>query len=260
MVFIFSAYSFAGTGNGNYEEKKKLLDEVEVFLQKASNASKEKDKKESYNKAITRMETLVDNYDVRNSKLFYNLGNAYFSVGEMGRAILNYRRSERINPNDSNLVHNLGYARSMRKDRVDLKADTRIMKILLFWHYDFSSYVRTVIFVIFFVLFWLAMILRRMKIFKFPAGGLVALLILWIAFASSLGVDEYCRRNMTEGVVIKREVVARKGDGESYAKSFSEPIHAGTEVLVKEKRGHWMRVELVDGRECWLPFSAVEII
>jgi tetratricopeptide (TPR) repeat protein len=42
--------------------------------------------------------------------LYFNLGNAWFKQGDVGRAILNYERARRLIPRDPDLEANLGYA------------------------------------------------------------------------------------------------------------------------------------------------------
>ena len=45
------------------------------------------------------------------SIVFYNLGNAYYKSGDLGRAILNYLRAERLAPRDPDIQDNLQIAR-----------------------------------------------------------------------------------------------------------------------------------------------------
>lgn len=45
-------------------------------------------------------------------ELYYNLGNTYFELGELGFSILNYLRAERLNPSDEDIQDNLRFARS----------------------------------------------------------------------------------------------------------------------------------------------------
>ena len=66
-----------------------------------------------YRKAILHYERLVAS-GVRNGNLYYNIGNVWFRLDDMGRAILNYKRSELYNPADPNLEQNLQFARSRR--------------------------------------------------------------------------------------------------------------------------------------------------
>jgi cytochrome c-type biogenesis protein CcmH/NrfG len=63
-----------------------------------------------YEDATTAYEHLV-NQGVAESTLFYNLGNAYFKQGEVGRAILNYDRAARLNPRDADIQANRELAR-----------------------------------------------------------------------------------------------------------------------------------------------------
>jgi len=62
------------------------------------------------------------------------------------------------------------------------------------------------------------------------------------------------------GGVVTAEVVARQGDGRNYQPSFTAPLHAGTEFRLLEKRTSWLRVELNDGRQCWLPAQSCELV
>ena len=76
----------------------------------------------------------------------------------------------------------------------------------------------------------------------------------------SLLIESAKRTGNQPGVVIEAEVVARKGDSETYEPSFTEPLHAGTEFVLREQRGDWMQVELPDARSCWLPTKSSELV
>ncbi|MHC4873142.1 MAG: tetratricopeptide repeat protein [Planctomycetota bacterium] len=261
-VVILSVVNAAGFSKENSAENEKLYEEVVDLLKKANEAGgfgKEK-ARPFFAKAIVRMETLVREKGLYNSKLYYNLGNSYLSVGNVGKAILNYRRSYRINPNDENLMQNLQYARTLCKDRIEIKTEKKIMKIFLFWYYDFSTYLRTILFAVFFLLFWCSLVVRRFNKKYLPGAVLLITAVFWASLLSSLLVEEYGRENTQYGVIVAEEIIARKGDGENYEPSFKEPVHAGTEFKVIEERAGWILIQLSDNRECWVPVMAVEII
>jgi len=216
--------------------------------------------RELYEKAVLRFERLAREGGVRNGKIYYNLGNAYFRLQDLGRAILNYRRAELFTPNDPNLLHNLAYARLRRADRIEEAAGDRLLRSVFFWHYDFSSRARTAIFTLAFVMVWICLAARlwiARPYLKWTAGfaGALALVMLisLIAEAGSL-------RRTRPGVVLAPEVIARKGDSETYERSFETPLHAGAEFTLVEDRGDWLHVALADGRRCWLPRTAVEMV
>jgi len=50
--------------------------------------------------------------------LYFNLGNAYFRFGQLGRAILNYKRAQLLIPRDADLNFNLRYAFDQTRDAV----------------------------------------------------------------------------------------------------------------------------------------------
>jgi hypothetical protein len=83
-------------------------------------------------------------------------------------------------------------------------------------------------------------------------------LTLVVMLAGSLLYERFGRE--AQGVVVAAETLARKGDGQAYAPSFSAPLHAGLEFSLVEKRGEWLYIELADGRRCWVPVESAEII
>jgi hypothetical protein len=44
------------------------------------------------------------------------------------------------------------------------------------------------------------------------------------------------------------------------APSFTEPLHAGTEFVMIEKREGWYHIRLADDRTCWVPEKSVGLV
>lgn len=215
---------------------------------------------ETYAKAILHFEQLIREGAIENGKLYYNLGNAYFRTRDPGRAILNYRRAADLRPHDPNLAQNLAFARSRRVDRIEATAKRRVAEILFFWHHDLPPALKATLFGWATVLAWAAATARLFRstgwlLWTTLGSALVAGLMLL-----SLAIDARSAREIREGVLVAPEVVARKGDSDSYEPSFKEPLHAGTEIRIRETRAGWILAELGDGRTCWLPAKAVEAI
>jgi len=216
--------------------------------------------RELYRKAALRFERIARDGGVRNGKLFYNIGNIHFRLGDLGRAILSYRRAEQLIPNDPKLRQSLDTARARTPDKIEPRQRTRVLHTLFFWHYDLTARVRLIAFV---VLFWVLWVLAAVRLFR-PGGaprwaiGLAAVLAL--ALLASLAVEWATAARHEPGVVLADEVVARKGDADTYQPSFKEPLHAGAEFELLENRGQWLHVELADGRRCWLPAAAVGLV
>ncbi len=215
---------------------------------------------EIYRRAALRYERLVGEYGIRNSMLFYNLGNAYFQAGDVGRAIVNYKRAEDLDPSDANVRRNLALARSQRADKLDASVGGQATRTLLFWHYDVSTVARMRIFVVAWVVFWTLVILRFVGLSWVPREIALASVAVALLLFGSLAVDAVDASQSVEGVIVAADSVARQGDGASYEPAFREALHAGAEFRVLEQRPEWLRVELPDGRLCWLPVRDVELV
>ena len=215
--------------------------------------------RELYKKSVLRFERIVRDGGIENGWLYYNIGNAYFRMNDLGRAILNYLRAEQFIPHDANLQHNLQFARSRRVDQIEPKEKTKILKTLLFWHFDVPTQVRGACFLLTFVTIWILLALnlrpdRPRRIWSPAFCGLVSLFLL-----SSLVAEEISQARRQLGVIVDSEVIARKGDSETYAPSFTAALHAGTEFRLLEDRNEWIHIELMDGRTCWIPKATAEL-
>lgn len=211
-----------------------------------------------YLKAILRYERIVQEGGIRNGKLFYNIGNSYFRMNDVGRAILNYNRAALYTPHNADLRQNLEFARSRRLDDIPVPQTRKILQTIFFWHYDISTRVRSAIFLGGFLLCWISLgvkLVVKRPILKRAAwvGGVVAVL-----FLASLSIETLAQQHSNLGVIVKPDVTARKGNSNSYKPSFTEPLHAGTEFSILEERSDWVHVELMDERRCWLPAESIE--
>ena len=214
-----------------------------------------------YEKAILNYEKIISDGQIKNSKLYYNLANAYFLKEDIGRAILNYRRAQKLDKADTNIQKNLAFARSRRMDKVEVKTEKRILETLFFWHYDFS--IRTK-FLITCILFAIVCISGIMMLWRGRSAGTVATAaicgILTVSFLVSVVVEARSSANKICGVITTDQVVARQGDGPNYPESFKAPLHAGTEFDLLEKRPGWFHIKLSDDSEGWIPDNAAGLI
>ena len=76
-----------------------------------------------YSEAAQTYQQLVDQ-DYIDSSLFYNLGNAYYRRGDLGKAILNYERAARLAPRDGDIQANLTYANNQSLDQYEFEANS----------------------------------------------------------------------------------------------------------------------------------------
>lgn len=213
-----------------------------------------------YQDAILNLERIVNDGRIRNGELYYDIGNAYFRLGDLGRAILNYKRASLYMPNDPNLTQNLDYARNRRADRIERTEQENVYRTLFFIHYDIPSRAKLIIFAACFAAVWVS---AGLRLFVRIGGLKVVLVIAAVAsaiFLASLAVDAVSFASRPPGVITANEVTGRMGDDDSYQASFKEPLHSGTEFKLFEKRAGWWRIELDSGDATWIPTGSAELV
>ena len=233
-----------------------------VFQQANALAAQDPAKAEMlYGKAILLYERIITQGQVRNARLYYNLGNAYFLVDDIGQAILNYRRALQLDRSDVNVRNNLAFARSQRLDKVAERTEKRVLETLFFWHYDFSLKTKLFLACLFFAGFCVAAT-TIVWFGRGPVTSTTAVLtgLLCLALAVSVVAERRRTQAIVSGVVTATEVVARQGDGPNYAPSFKDALHAGTEFKLLEQRPGWLHIELSDGSDAWIPATAAGIV
>jgi hypothetical protein len=248
-----------------------LLQEATTAFQQANAAADRDAAHQSYNRAILLYEKIIDLGGIRNAGLYYNLANAYFLKEDLGRAILNYRRAQRLDSSDLNIKKNLAFARSRRIDRIEVAAPRRMLETLFFWHYDLLPRTKFLLASLSFAALCLsgtAMIWlgtsggRRIRgsAFSPSAFFLCSLLsgVLVFSLLTSLVLETRRESRTHYGVITAAEIVARQGDGPNYPPSFTAPLHAGTEFELLEQRPGWFHIRLSDGTGAWVPDTAAE--
>ena len=244
------------------EQTYSLFEKANQAFRQANAIADDPDRtKRLYEDAILNYEKIISDGQVKNPKLYYNLANAYLLNGDIGNAILNYRRAETLDKADTNVQKNLAFARSRRVDTVTVKSEQRILQTLFFWHYDFAVRTKFLLACVFFAIVCIALTVMtwRSRAAPLVVTGVICG-FLTICFLTSVVIESRVRANRVSGVITAEKVIARQGDGRNYPESFMDPLHAGTEFDLLERRSGWLHVRLSDNSDGWIPDNAAELI
>lgn len=241
------------------------LDEGLGLFREAASAKNPKTAHALYAEALLRFNLLVSKDGVRNGKIFYDIGNTYYRLGDIARAILSYRRALLYRPRDPNLEHNLAYVRSKRRDRLRASLPVGVMRAIFFWHYTVSLRLQLALFLGFFASIWVLLSVRllaanRGAARRIPGWSVAVAAIVATAFLGSLVWRQIDLDANRGGVIVASSIVARKGDARSYDATFKHPLHAGTEFTLVSVRPAWYHIMLSNGVTTWIPQSSARLV
>jgi len=238
-----------------------LFTQANDAFRKANTTPESQQRDLLYQQAILDYQKIINEGGIKNAKLYYNIANAYFLKGDIARAILNYRRAEKLDGGDANILKNLTFARSRRVDEIETKTKERILHTLFFWHYDFSLKTRFLFSCIFFGALCLVLTLMLWAGRRALATSVAVITaVLLVCLAASVLVGAAAEVRTISGVITAPQIVARQGDGQNYPPSFKDPLHEGTEFDLLEQRPLWYHIRLGDSSDAWIPRNAAELI
>ncbi|MBI4508955.1 MAG: tetratricopeptide repeat protein [Deltaproteobacteria bacterium] len=216
-----------------------------------------------YHDAVDKYEELLlDGH--RHADVFYNLGNAYFRVGKIGRAILNYERALRMSPGADDALYNLEVARDVAASRfgrdtlAGIETDPLWMRAVNWQPLGTLAWAFLALDVIFFSVLiavrflptgFLRTGLVTSQVFIGLAGALVGLLL-----AGQL----YFLRHVKMSVVVADEVIMREGPDPT--RREMPKLHAGHRLVILRESQGWVRVRLANRVEGWVPKDTVDVI
>jgi hypothetical protein len=168
-------------------------------------------------------------------------------ANQPGRAIAAYRQAQRYLPRDPHLEENLREAL-----KADPEAHRPILETILFWQnwlsYPEKFYLATAV-ILWTIVLAAALLFVRRKILKRLVLGFSAIALL--AVFSAL-YDTWRFEGVLHGVTVEADVVARKGNAESYEPALTGNLSEGTEFRLLDRRPNWLLIRLPAGQEGWI--------
>jgi tetratricopeptide (TPR) repeat protein len=205
-----------------------------------------------YSGAIERYEEAL--LSSRDGRLLFNLGNAYFKAGRVGKAVVSYRRARLLSPRDPDIRANLAFVRSYRADKVEVRTNPLIAmlsNLLQFFSAREAFLAASILFFLGFVLLSVAVVRRQ----RAPAYAALGILVIFLYFFISWGAWRAVLGGRSAAVVVP-EATAYSGPGGEYREVLK--VHDGLEVRIKDERHGFALVQIPGGLGGWVEESAVE--
>jgi len=213
----------------------------------------------NYSKSIELYEKIIKQGFI-NSNVYYNLGNAYYRNQELGKAILYYKKAQKLAPEDESIQLNLKIA--------NLKTVDKIKKVPQFFLYAFfentyknilpgkAAIISLILWFLGFALIATFIISKNSLIKKVTFfATIVAFIISIFFFYISVESINY-HNNETEGVIITPSVYVKSSPDANALDAFI--LHEGTSFTIIDKLNNWFKIKLESGNIGWVQSSVME--
>lgn len=207
-------------------------------------------KKGRFRKAIEKYNLLIKSGYI-NGHIYYNLGNAWFRLNRIGRAILNYERAKILIPRDPDLKFNLSYAQKKTIDEIPHNRD--ILHTIFFWLDSLNLHEVFYTFAIINILFWGMLVAYLFFKKDWIYYILITFLILWLISGSSCALKWYWIQTDNRAVILAKEESVLAGPHEGDTILFK--LHEGAIVHYERSEDGWTLIHISIQKRGWIKNS-----
>ncbi|MBA65821.1 MAG: hypothetical protein CMG55_08475 [Candidatus Marinimicrobia bacterium] len=215
---------------------------------------------ESYIESIKLYENILEN-NKGNSKIYYNLGNAYFRINKVGLAIWSYKNALRLNPRNKDISYNLTIAENYKVDRVTMPYTS----FLLEKYRQVRMYLTADEWKLFGSLLFFALALnslfRKMAILKNRfSSNISQVLIIFIISVHILILDKYSqeKKSYDEAIFIKKTNALSGPLSDNHQILFE--VNEGSLAEILRVNDDWVYIILLDGNTGWVKSETIRFI
>ena len=215
-----------------------------------------------YANAVYLYEDVLANQG-ESADIYYNLGNSYYKMDNIAKAILNYEKALMLNPGNGDIRFNLELAQSKTVDKVTPMSEVFLVTWMKSLTNTMSEQGWSKLAIASFILMLLGLVLyffskkiAMKKIGFISALCLMLVCILANVFASS---QKSKAQSHSSAIIMEPSVTVKSTPNEGGTELFI--LHEGRKVMIKDNTmREWKEIQLEDGNAGWVPASVIEII
>jgi tetratricopeptide (TPR) repeat protein len=242
LVFILSLLLLSSLMHAQQAEQERMIEQANQSYSAAE-----------YEMAISQYESVI-NSGFESSALYFNLGNAYFKVGNIPTAILFYEKARKLDPTDENIQFNLDLANSRIIDKMDplpqfflkawLKSARNIFTSDQWARTSIVCFILLLLSALFFIIS-VSVLTRKISFW----AGIIFLAFMSVSLIFSLSsYHEYSRKSTA--IIFTPTVTVKSSPNENSVDLFV--IHEGTKVYITDLVEGWSEVRLGNGNVGWV--------
>ena len=223
--------------------------QIDLIQQDAISSYNDKD----YQTALEKF-SLLENEGIINADLYYNIGNCYFRINEVGRSILYFKKAIKVRSDHSAARRNLEYALTFTIDKQESDDQSVIRS---FWLRAFDSISINLLAIITLIIFSIIIMFICLMIIHYknrektvPIFITTIFIFLFLVFfiISILKWQEFNKTD--EAVLLSTSAIGYSGPGEDFTRVFT--IHEGMIFTIEKSEDNWSLIKLENGLGGWI--------
>jgi tetratricopeptide (TPR) repeat protein len=250
IIFFFLLISFFSLQSAWADTSLDLYHKANIAYQKMD-----------YPAAVSLYEQLIKTGNI-SADVYYNLGNAYFKNGNAPRAILNYERAKKLNPEDEDINFNLKIASLKVMDKMDVIPEVFYKRWIRAIAMSFPSNTWTTLFIILvWFLFGAAAFYMTGQTSALKKISFVLIMVFAFLSVSSFvfAKKRYAiSRQEKQSIIITPSVYIKSSPDEKGNDLFI--LHEGTKVDVLDELNGWDKIRIANGTIGWMKSTDLENI
>jgi len=215
--------------------------------------------KQDYAAAAVKYEQLISEHP-ESEALYFNLGNTYYKLRNVGLTVYNYEKALQLNPANTQARTNLKFAEKMRLDEFDAKTQFSNQQIVhnAIGFLDYHQWAIMAVVSSFLTLFaFMAYyFLNNGTLKRLFFIGILLFVITTVLSVIAAFTEKTYEESQRYGILVE-ETVAVKKEPRITAKN-EKIIHEGTKVFIKETSTKWHKVVLPDLTEGYIEKQSIK--
>jgi tetratricopeptide (TPR) repeat protein len=212
----------------------------------------------NYDLAIEYYKQIEAN-ELESPELYFNMGNSYFKLDQIGMAILYFEKAKRLEPLSEDVLANLKLAKRKVLDDIELPDQLFIFDVYQSLKFSFTINQWLWAAALFFSLIFAFLWVKRWLFQQFQGVFSIAALIMSIGFIFSalIALVRIGDFETKQGVVIEAASEVYTSPNENNQAFI---LHEGTSFEIKRKVNGRYEISLIDGKTGWISVNDIGVI
>ncbi|MEO8086368.1 MAG: tetratricopeptide repeat protein [Bacteroidota bacterium] len=217
--------------------------------------------KQNYDSAAQIYESLVAQ-EYKSAEVYFNLANCYYKSDHISKAVLNYERALKIQPDDEDITFNLKVAQLRVVDKIETVPDIFYRRWIksIATALTTDGWSRFVIGCIWIMFLFATVYILSPRIALRKTGFILSSFFLVISFCAWLLAQQSYVNHILQKSAIVTSVSAyvKSSPGDNNTDLFL--LHEGTKMDILDEYENWVKIRIANGSIGWVRSSVLEEI